>query len=422
MENRIHRKTPSRCRIIQNRMNRIKFILAAGLFSLAATHCAAQSGSPSGSNIPESMTGSNREAFMQVAGEIENPCTEESLASYKNLAELLEAGKTCHDAAIVSHEIEFYLSHDVDAMRTLSIARTTAKDLKSPKVFNLEERPRLGDASAPVELVVFSDFQCPYCSIAAETLHKVYEARPESVSVVFKNLPLQGIHPFAAPAALVAAYAHSQGKFWEIHDRFFASQKDMSPDMLGEIVTGLGTTVDELFDPSQSLKYGVIVVEDMNEANTAGVQGTPAIFLNGVEVPSGLRYDRLIARVDAARLHPIAPNSQRHPPAPIPVSKPNTQRWMQPDAPPSDFIRQPRFARAPIPRNRSTSAPLHKPARPHTPSSHASSNASTPTLQTTKSSLKSKNSSEKRAPRNRRLNNCCILPQYVRHCKTTCGL
>ena len=281
---------------------------------LLMTHCASQSVQKTW--VPNSLSQKNADAFAEVASELENPCVGREFAEYDTFRSLLEAGKTCREASILSSEIVYYLSHDISKMQTLGIVAPEVRNLKHPHTFIVENRPRLGNAGAVAEIVVFSDFQCPYCAFAAETLHKVYEARPESVSVVFKHFPLQSIHPYAAPAALVAAYAHRQGKFWEMHDRLFASQKQLDANLIAEMVTSLGTTVDELFDSEKSLQYGVMVVEDMKDAQAAEIQGTPTIFVNGVEVPGGLRYDRLLVRIDAEIHAPqnVSRNTERMPP------------------------------------------------------------------------------------------------------------
>ena len=283
-------------------MTRLKLLFASCLLAFTATHCAAQNDR---SWVPENLSKSSADSFERIAAEVPNPCSDSDLSGYQSLKALLEAGKNCREAQILSADVVFFLKHDAPESRIIGFTKEQGALFKKPHQFNLENRPRLGDAAAPVEIVVFSDFQCPYCAIAAETLHKVYDARPESVSVVFKNLPLHEIHPYAAPAALVATYAHSQGKFWEIHDRFFASQKQLDPDLITEIVESLGTTVDALFDSENNLQYGVVVIEDMKEAEANGIQGTPAIFVNGIEVLNGLRYDRLMARVEAEIRSPL---------------------------------------------------------------------------------------------------------------------
>ena len=273
----------------------LKTLGIAAFLSLAATHCAAQTSSL----IPNTLSSGQRIEFEAVAEQISNPCAEESLSSYKTLRDLLENGKTCHEAYILSSEIEFYLQHDVSAPKTETIVKKEAYQMANPFEFKTEKRPRLGNESAPVEIVIFSDFQCPFCARASKTIHKAYESRPDAVSIVFKHLPLTNIHPWAAASALIAAYAHSKGKFWEVHDKLFDNQSKIDPDYLTEILESMGADPNELFQPEVGQEYGVIIVEDLKDAETAEVAGTPTFFINGVEVQSGAGVDRLIARIDA---------------------------------------------------------------------------------------------------------------------------
>ena len=270
---------------------------ALAVAAIAVAGCATGGGAKSG--VPSSLTPSQKESFRAVAAEVPNPCAEEDLADYATLGALLEAGKTCHEAWILASDMEFFLREGVDRMQVQGMVRTEARAMQSPISFVTEGRPRLGNASAPVQIVVFSDFQCPFCARAATTMHRLYEARPQDVSIVFKQMPLTSIHPYAGAAAIISVYAQSQGRFWETHDTLFASQKDMNADMLTKILEDLGTTPDDLFDPDKGKEYSVTVIEDLQEARVAGVEGTPTVFVNGVFVEGGAIYERILARVDA---------------------------------------------------------------------------------------------------------------------------
>lgn len=291
------------------RHSKIKLLLASALFMLGATHCAAQSASL----VPANLSSAKQASFRAIASEIKNPCVEEELASYETLESVLDAGKTCHEAAILSSEISYFLSIDMDEMRIRGMVKSEAKGLAAPSEFALENRPRLGNASAPVEIVVFSDFQCPFCARAAQTMHKAYDARPDQISIVFKQMPLTGIHQYAAAAALVSVYAHTQGRFWEVHDKLFESQKEMSPDKLVSILESIGASQEDVFDPIKGQAYGVTVIEDIEDAKKAGVDGTPAFYVNGVSIEGGGNLERLLARVDAELAAP-------------PVSSPEARR------------------------------------------------------------------------------------------------
>lgn len=274
--------------------------------SLFTTHCAAQSSSL----IPNTLSNSKQDAFRVISSNVKNPCVEEELQSYETLETLLDAGKTCREAHILSSEIVFFLQNDVEQPRILSMVKEEARDLAAPKTFNLENRPRLGEVTAPAEIVIFSDFQCPFCSRAAKTLHKVYDARPEAVSIVFKQMPLTNIHQFAAAAALVSVYAQEKGKFWEVHDKFFDNQKSIDSNMISDMLESLGASQDDLFDPEKGQKYGVTIIEDIEDANKAGVQGTPTVYLNGVGISGASSFDHMITRIDAEISAPAPASKQ----------------------------------------------------------------------------------------------------------------
>ncbi len=282
--------------------SKIKILFASALFVLGTTHCAAQSSSL----VPANLSSAKQTSFRAIASEIRNPCFEAELEGYETLEQVLDAGKTCHEAAILSSEISFFLSNDVDEMRIRGMIKAEARSMASPSEFSLEGRPRLGNASAPVEVVVFSDFQCPFCSRAAQTMHKAFEKRPDEVSFVFKQMPLTGIHPYAAAAALVSVYANSQGKFWEVHDKLFESQKELSPDKLVSILESVGGAQEDVFDPIKGQAYGVTVIEDIEDAKKAGVEGTPSFYVNGVAIEGGGNLERLLGRIDAELAAPPA--------------------------------------------------------------------------------------------------------------------
>jgi protein-disulfide isomerase len=157
--------------------------------------------------------------------------------------------------------------------------------------------PFKGPADAPVTVVIFTDFQCPYCARAAELLHRVTDAHPKTVKLVFKNFPLRS-HPMAQPAAAAALVAHRHGKFWEFHDRLFAEQKQLSREKILQIAASLGleeqSFVKELSDPEIQAR----IEKDYRDGLEAGVQGTPTIFVNGrlLRERSVSGFERVIAR------------------------------------------------------------------------------------------------------------------------------
>ena len=153
--------------------------------------------------------------------------------------------------------------------------------------FNNEKAPTLGRTEAPVTLVEFSDFQCPFCQAAAPTLKQVEQKFGEKVRIVYRQYPLTNLHPFAFKAAEASLCANEQGKFWQMHDAMFADQKKLSVSDLKETARRLGmngTSFDGCLD---SGRYVEQVQNDQKEGSRIGVTGTPAMFINGVSVEGG---------------------------------------------------------------------------------------------------------------------------------------
>ncbi len=140
--------------------------------------------------------------------------------------------------------------------------------------------PFEGREDAPVEIVVFSEFQCPYCARLVPLLEEVRTAYPEAVKVVFKNYPLRN-HPFAATAAAAALAAGRQGAFWPFHDRLFELQGNLNRDTVGEIARNLGLDFEKLQKDMQAAEIVELIRKDMRDAQAAGVKGAPTVFVNG---------------------------------------------------------------------------------------------------------------------------------------------
>ncbi len=143
-----------------------------------------------------------------------------------------------------------------------------------------EGRPSLGRDDAPVTVVVFSDFQCPFCAKLAPTTHALVE-RHDDVRVVFRQLPL-GMHPLARPAAAAALAAHRQGKFWEMHDALFAKEGKLDEDDLEEIAAAIGLDVAQWNADRVDPSIEQTIAEDEALARQLGVRGTPGAFVNGM--------------------------------------------------------------------------------------------------------------------------------------------
>jgi protein-disulfide isomerase len=155
-----------------------------------------------------------------------------------------------------------------------------------------------GPANAPVTIIAFSDYQCPYCVGAEPILAEVLERYPEKVRVVHRHFPLDSIHPFARPAAEAAMCADEQGKFWEYHDAIFAKAGRLDENSLAEIGTALGLEAEKFDVCVEERRYQDFVEADFTAGREAGVSGTPSFFLNGIALKGARDADELSRYVE----------------------------------------------------------------------------------------------------------------------------
>lgn len=158
--------------------------------------------------------------------------------------------------------------------------------------------PFLGRADAPVEIIEFSDFQCPFCSQVKPLTARIMQNYPEQVKVVFKHFPLS-FHEHARPAALAAMAAQNQGKFWEFHDRLFAAQKEINPERIRAIARELNLDLARFDRDVASRELARRLEKDIQDAQQAGVRGTPTLFVNGMLLKQR-NYETLQREVDKA--------------------------------------------------------------------------------------------------------------------------
>lgn len=140
--------------------------------------------------------------------------------------------------------------------------------------------PRLGKADAPVEIIVFDDFQCPYCAKISSVLKETVANSDGKASLVFKHFPLQ-MHQMAKPAAEASIAAQQQGKFWEYYDLVFANYNQLTDEKLVEFAKQLKLDMKKFEADRTNQKLIGKVDADMQEGVRVGVRGTPAIYING---------------------------------------------------------------------------------------------------------------------------------------------
>ena len=161
------------------------------------------------------------------------------------------------------------------------------------------DSPARGPADAPVTVVEFGDFECPYCGNLEPTLEKVLKDYAGKVRLVFRQFPLNSIHPMAAKAAQAAMCAKEQDKFWELHDRMYAHQDALKVDDLKTAAAELGMNKNRFAKCLDADKYTATIEADLRAGAQAGVSGTPALFVNGRIVPGGaVQYEVLAGVID----------------------------------------------------------------------------------------------------------------------------
>ena len=160
------------------------------------------------------------------------------------------------------------------------------------------EDAALGPATAPVTLVEFSDFQCPFCQRVMPTLKRVKDTYGDRVRIVWKDFPLTSIHPEAFKAAEAGNCAREQGKFWEYHDTLFTNQQALQPEFLKKYAADVGLDVTKFGACLDTAKYGARVQEHVGVGTDLGVQSTPSAFINGRLVTGAQPYEAFVAIID----------------------------------------------------------------------------------------------------------------------------
>jgi protein-disulfide isomerase len=141
--------------------------------------------------------------------------------------------------------------------------------------------PTRGAKLGKVVLVEFSDFQCPYCQAASKTVKQFVEKHKDQVTLVYKHLPLTGIHAEALPAAKAAWAAGQQGKFWEYHDALFEQQKQLGEALYPKIAKTLGLDLERFNRDRQGAAVEKAIQQDVQMAEQLGINGTPFFVMNG---------------------------------------------------------------------------------------------------------------------------------------------
>jgi protein-disulfide isomerase len=203
----------------------------------------------------------------------------------------------------VSPRIQEYLEGQrAQEARRAMVARAAVNvELEPPRVEVSSDGPALGPETAPVTVVEFSDFQCPFCRQASGVVRSLAEKYPEEVRIVYRHLPLDSIHPRARAAAEASACAADQGLFWEYHDRLFSSPQAFGDDDLRRHAREIGADAEAFDACVEKREHAATVEADAAAASELGITGTPAFAINGILL-FGLQSEEALDRLIRAEL------------------------------------------------------------------------------------------------------------------------
>jgi protein-disulfide isomerase len=240
----------------------------------------------------------------RVLGEAVKPVTDTDVAMFyqANIAQMQGQPLSAMAPAITR-----YLTQQQEDEARLALINELRKT--GPTVRVLMEAPRfevaladtdpsLGNAKAPVTLIEFSDFQCPFCLRVAPTLKKIRQTYGDKVRIVWKDFPLTQIHPEAFKAGEAAHCAGEQGKFWEYHDRLFANQQALQPDSLKKYAADAGLDAAKFNACVDTSKYGDRVRDGVAQGTRLGVNSTPTLYVNGRMMSGAQPYEAIAAVID----------------------------------------------------------------------------------------------------------------------------
>jgi protein-disulfide isomerase len=186
-----------------------------------------------------------------------------------------------------------------DAYITELKAKHTTAILLRPPVVEVATagRPEKGGKNAPVTIIEFSDYECPFCKRAETVVDQVMATYGDKVKVVFRDYPLP-FHANARPAAEAANCAASMGKFWEYHAKLFANQTALTPDKLQSYATEIGLDGPKFAECMQQKPFAAAIDKDLEDGAKIGVSGTPAFFINGRMLSGAQPFDKFKELID----------------------------------------------------------------------------------------------------------------------------
>jgi protein-disulfide isomerase len=163
----------------------------------------------------------------------------------------------------------------------------------------VDDDPAIGPADAPITLIEFSDFECPYCRRWHDQVYtRLRQEYPNQVRIVFRDFPLSSLHANAIPAAEAADCANEQGAFWEFQDKLFSGEYELGSEAYLQYANDLGLDAKQFQECVDTGRYNDEVMADYQFASNLGVRSTPTFFLNGIPLVGAQPYEMFKQVID----------------------------------------------------------------------------------------------------------------------------
>lgn len=184
---------------------------------------------------------------------------------------------------------------DLNYSKTVTTIAKLASEPVSDQIVDvaIKNRPTLGSASAPITIVEFADFSCPFSRTSSFVMRDLAMQYPNQFQYIYRDLPLIELHPLAQKASEAAACANEQGKFWEYHDKLYQNQDALEEASFERFANQLNLDTARFYDCFAGHTYTKQVEQDYADGIAAGVRGTPTFFINGNRIPGSIPQDVL---------------------------------------------------------------------------------------------------------------------------------
>jgi protein-disulfide isomerase len=157
-----------------------------------------------------------------------------------------------------------------------------------------------GRPDAPVTLVEYGDYQCPYCGETYPVIRALQKQFGDNLRFIYRNFPIAEQHPYAMSAAITAEFAGAHDKFWQAHDAIFENQQQLGLPLYEKIVAKYGLSKDALLASLEGGEYVPRITSDFRGGVRSGVNGTPSFFINGQRYDGSADPDSLSRALAAA--------------------------------------------------------------------------------------------------------------------------